>query len=171
MAQFVHLEWILIWILVFCWASEYSSLFSPSSLAIRSLFLRFPLTDSLLSAASCDLCSHCIAHAIPPRRLSSASYSPPFPLPCYLLQSTLCALHSSPPLYPLCCWLPTVLFIDLLPSSSYSSPSCFALHNSFYVFGQPSLPATNTLSSCSYAAAPTFHDYLAVLQLKIMFSM
>lgn len=68
------------------------SLFSPSSLALRSLFLRFPLTDSLLSAASCDLCSHCIAHAIPPRRLSSASYSPPptlLPAAVYTLRSTL----------------------------------------------------------------------------------
>lgn len=52
-------------------------------------------------------------------------------------------LHSSPlpSTLALCCWLPTVLFIDLLPSSSSSSPSpFFAVHNSFYVFRQPSLP-------------------------------
>lgn len=143
------------------------SLVSRSSLPLLALpFNRF---FSFCCVMPFVLALHCTCDT--PTSSKQCLLFPPPPLPCYLLQSTLCALHSSPPLYPLCCWLPTVLFIDLLPSSSYSSPSCFALHNSFYVFRQPSPPATNTLSSCSYAAAPTFHDCLAVLQLKIMFSM
>lgn len=85
------------------------------------------------------LAIHCTCDT--PRRLSSAPFPPPSP-PSHPVTYTL--LHS-PSSLALCCWLPTVLFIDLLPSSSSSSsPSpSFAVHNSFYVFRQPSLPSSS----------------------------